>query len=123
MFDHITLNVSNFSRSKTFYEQALAPLGYKVVASEDGIYCGFGIERAHFWISQGDNENPACHGVHIAFSASSRIAVNTFHALALTTGGTDNGKPGVRLEYGENYYAAFVRDPDGNNIEVVTFGE
>jgi catechol 2,3-dioxygenase-like lactoylglutathione lyase family enzyme len=119
MFDHIGLRVSNFAQSKAFYEKALAPLESKPLFGEDGAYFGFGKDRPRFWISQSDEERPASRGLHVAFACSTRALVDAFYAAALAAGGKDNGKPGLRPEYHEHYYGAFVLDPDGNNIEAV----
>ncbi|MGH7864370.1 MAG: VOC family protein [Candidatus Binataceae bacterium] len=115
MLDHIGLKVTNLAASKRFYTAALAPLGYNVQYEGDGAL-GFGTKGAPaFWLGQGEQ-----HGfAHIAFSAKDRAAVNAFHAAALPVGGKDNGAPGVRPDYHANYYAAFVTDPDGNNVEAV----
>jgi len=116
MFDHVALNVTNVGTSKKFYEGALKPLGYGVVMTfEDWI--GFGRDKKpQLWIV---GRQPTTHGAHVALSAENRRAVDAFHLAALAAGGKDNGAPGVREDYSPTYYAAFVRDPDGNNIEVV----
>ena len=122
MLDHIGFPVSDFARSKAFYERALAPLGYRVVMemslSEDGSdgYAGFGDERPHFWIGTGKK---LVGRLHVAFAATSRADVRAFSAAAIAAGGIDNGPPGLRPHYHENYYGAFVLDPDGHNIEAV----
>jgi catechol 2,3-dioxygenase-like lactoylglutathione lyase family enzyme len=117
VIDHLTLTVRDFSRSRAFYERALAPLGYRVVM-EFGAMCGFGDERKpSLWMKQGD---PPTTPQHLAFVAPSRAAVDAFHAAALAAGARDNGAPGLRLDYHPTYYAAFVIDPDGHNIEAVT---
>lgn len=116
MIDHLGIDVSNYPLAKTFYATALAPLGYQVVV-EYGDTAGFGAnENADFWISQGDATQPI---VHVAFQCSKRDQVDKFHAAALKAGGTDNGPPGIRADYSPTYYAAFVLDPDGHNIEAV----
>ena len=116
MYDHVSLKVKDFEKSKRFYESALAPLGLKV-QSADEESAGFGAgETTGLWISQ---DRKAVGGVHVAFAAPSRAAVNAFHAAALKAGGRDNGAPGLRDNYAPTYYAAFVHDPDGNNIEAV----
>ncbi|MDO8954022.1 MAG: VOC family protein [Gammaproteobacteria bacterium] len=120
MIDHIGIEVSNYEKSKLFYEQALAPLGYQLLMEVAG-FAGFGMASkegpiASFWLHQG--ENPGTK-THIAFSASDREAVNQFYLAAIKNGGTDNGKPGIREIYHPNYYGAFVLDPDGFNIEAV----
>ena len=123
MLDHTGLTVSDLNRSKAFYAAALQPLGIQLlmeVTAEQtgaGAHAGFGAGgKAFFWI--GDHGSP-CSGVHFAFTADSRVQVEQFYHAALKTGGRDNGKPGLRPHYHENYYGAFVLDPDGNNIEAV----
>jgi catechol 2,3-dioxygenase-like lactoylglutathione lyase family enzyme len=116
MLDHISLQVQDYRRSKQFYAQALTPLGYELVMefSDTG---GFGKDaKPDFWIAQGAATKPA---LHIAFASPDRATVDAFHRVALAAGGKDNGAPGLRPEYHPNYYAAFVLDPDGNNIEAV----
>jgi catechol 2,3-dioxygenase-like lactoylglutathione lyase family enzyme len=118
MIDHLGLNVTNFETSKRFFEQALEPLGYRVVMdfSQYGAV-GFGTDgKPEFWVSARD---PRGTGTHVAFTAADRPTVDAFHAAALAAGGADNGPPGIREDYHPTYYAAFVRDPDGNNVEAV----
>lgn len=115
MIDHIGLEVSDVAKSKAFYVQALAPLGYGVIL-EFGTVVGLGAGgKPDFWITQGD----ATKQLHVAFASPDRATVNAFHAAALAAGGKDNGAPGLRPHYHPNYYGAFVFDPDGNNIEAV----
>jgi catechol 2,3-dioxygenase-like lactoylglutathione lyase family enzyme len=115
MLDHIAIPVSDITRSKAFFLEALAPLGYKMIHDE-GRAVGMGSQGfPAFWIGQGQPHNPS----HLGFSASNHAAVDEFHRAALTAGGRDNGQPGIRAQYHPDYYAAFVYDPDGNNIEVV----
>jgi len=118
MLDHVGLNVRNYPESRSFYEQALAPLGYEVVmAFDEWQACGFGRDgRPSFWVSQ---REPTGTGTHVAFQAEERAAVDAFHAAALAAGGRDNGPPGLREHYHPTYYGAFVLDPDGNNAEAV----
>ncbi len=116
MLDHIGLQVSNYQASKAFFVTALAPLGYRLIA-EFGEAAGFGAgDYPDFWIAQGETPSPK---VHVAFSGGSRSAVDRFFQAAMEADGTDNGKPGLRPDYGPDYYAAYVLDPDGNNIEAV----
>jgi catechol 2,3-dioxygenase-like lactoylglutathione lyase family enzyme len=114
MIDHVALPVSDLARSRRFYEQALEPLGGEVAMEPPGgvIYslAGGGM--------LGLREQPELVPIHIAFGAD-RAAVDAFHEAALAAGGEDNGAPGIREHYHENYYAAFVRDPDGHNLEAV----
>ncbi|MDQ3056184.1 MAG: VOC family protein [Pseudomonadota bacterium] len=124
MIDHVGFKVSDFARSLVFYQQALAPLGYVLVmevtpemSGNDSRHAGFGKDRKPtFWIGTGGS---ASGGLHIAIAATSRAQVDAFHAAALAAGATDNGAPGLRPQYHPGYYGAFVRDPDGHNIEAV----
>ena len=122
MIDHLGFSVSDFPRAKASYERALAPLGYvlvkEVTAKESGQpAAGFGSGgKPDFWIAgEGRLEKP----VHVAIVAMDRATVAAFHRAALAAGGKDNGGPGLRPHYHPNYYAAFVLDPDGHNIEAV----
>src|SRR5437762_495636 len=116
MIDHVTANVSDFARAKSFYEQALAPLGYsKQMEFESAAGFGTGQGIPDFWIGS----SPERGATHVAFTAGDRAAVDAFYEAATSAGATDNGAPGVRAHYHESYYAAYVHDPDGNNIEAV----
>ena len=118
MLDHVGLNVSDYERSREFYERALAPLGFSLLMEPVPRSSGFGREgKPWFWIT--DQREPTTENVHVAFAAPDRATVDAFHAAALEAGGTDNGPPGVREIYHPTYYGAFVRDPDGNNVEAV----
>jgi len=114
MIDHTGFPVSDVDKAKTFYEAALKPLGLKMTFEVKGKVVGFGEEHMEFGVSLGESRH-----AHIAFAATDKEAVNTFHAEAIEAGGTDNGAPGYRKNYSPGHYAAFVRDPDGNNIEAV----
>lgn len=123
MIDHTGVIVSDFERSRHFYTQALGALGYELLlefsASVTGTthVAGFGVPPAtDFWISLGEPNMPA---LHVAFRAESRGEVEAFYEAALACGGVDNGAPGLRPRYHEQYYGAFVLDPDGHNIEAV----
>jgi catechol 2,3-dioxygenase-like lactoylglutathione lyase family enzyme len=123
MIDHTGLNVSDPVKSKHFYDQALAAIGYKVVMEvpkeyTDGtVVLGYGVPpKADFWVSEGTPNKPH---IHVAFVAESRKQVDDFYKAALAAGGKCNGKPGLRPHYHQDYYGAFVHDPDGHNIEVV----
>jgi catechol 2,3-dioxygenase-like lactoylglutathione lyase family enzyme len=118
LFDHVVLPVRDLARSRAFYERALQPLGVRVVESSQGP--GFAIGDQDFWI--GERET-AGGSVHIAFAAQDRETVDAFHAGAIEAGGVDNGRPGLRPRYHSGYYAAYVLDPDGNNIEAVFHGD
>jgi catechol 2,3-dioxygenase-like lactoylglutathione lyase family enzyme len=116
MIDHIGISVRDLDKSTAFYTAALAPLGYSLIMKYDGHAAGFGIGgKPDFWIGAGDPKGT----VHVALAASGRAQVREFYAAAMAAGGTDNGPPGVRPHYHEHYYGAFVRDPDGHNIEAV----
>ena len=116
MIDHVILNVSDFEASAAFYEAALGALGFSAGMEFEGMRAYDRDGRPWFWIVQ--RGEPA-RGTHVAFPARSRAEVDAFHAAGVGAGGRDNGPPGVREDYHENYYAAFVLDPDGNNIEAV----
>jgi catechol 2,3-dioxygenase-like lactoylglutathione lyase family enzyme len=116
MIDHIGIRVSDYERSKRFFEAALAPLGYQLLLERSMPGAGFGRPgRPDFWVKQG-LPSPA---LHIAFGAEDRATVDAFYHAALAAGGRDNGGPGPRPEYTPTYYGAFVLDPDGHNIEAV----
>ena len=125
MFDHIGIDVTDLARSKEFYSKALAPLGHSLVMDlpEYGA-AGFGTKRPQFWIGADGSfgKNGTGDEIHVAFAARSRNEVDQFYAAAIAAGGRDNGKPGLRPEYHENYYGAFVLDPDGVNLEAVFHG-
>ena len=119
LFDHVRLPVRDIARSRAFYERALQPFGIRVVQNPLGP--GFAIDdRGDFWIME---QEMAAGSVHIAFSAPDRETVDAFHAAAVEAGGVDNGRPGLRPHYHSGYYAAFVLDPDGNNVEAVFHGD
>ena len=116
MLDHVGLNVSDYERSRDFFTQALAPLGYALLMEPAPGVGGFGRDgKPWFWISGA--RRPVSENVHVAFTAPDRATVDAFHAAALAAGGTDNGAPGLRELYHPTYYGAYVLDPDGNNIE------
>jgi catechol 2,3-dioxygenase-like lactoylglutathione lyase family enzyme len=117
MIDHVGLDVSDYERSKAFYQQALAPLGLRLLMEPVPEVGGFGADRPVFWIGRRDRGPDS--GVHVAFAVDDRETVDAFHAAALEAGGRDNGGPGVREIYHPDYYGAFVLDPDGNNVEAV----
>jgi len=116
VIDHAGMSVSDIAKSKAFYRAALAPLGYAIIM-EWGPYAGFGVPpKPDFWIGQGSPNAPP---IHIAFRADSRAQVDAFYKAAIAAGGKDNGPPGPRPHYHQNYYGAFVLDPDGQNVEAV----
>jgi catechol 2,3-dioxygenase-like lactoylglutathione lyase family enzyme len=121
--DHIGLSVSDFAAARAFYVAALSPLGISVQmefskeATGDFDAAGFGAAgKPFFWLSGSGKTTPA---MHIAFAAGSRAEVDAFYKAAIAAGGRDNGAPGIRAHYHDNYYGAFVLDSDGNNIEAV----
>jgi catechol 2,3-dioxygenase-like lactoylglutathione lyase family enzyme len=120
IFDHLSLRVSNYERAKRFYIAALKPLGITLMMEfpgDGGSSAGFGRGMPTLWID--DSEKSPQRG-HVAFAAASRAVVDAFYKAALAAGATDNGAPGLRPHYHAHYYAAFIRDPDGHNIEAVT---
>ena len=119
MIDHTGIVVASATRSESFYQAALAPLGYELVVSRPGVAAFGPPDHPLFWLYEG---SPAHSGIHIALKASGPAAVDAFHAAALAAGARDNGGPGLRPEYHAHYYGAFVLDPDGNNIEAVCHG-
>jgi catechol 2,3-dioxygenase-like lactoylglutathione lyase family enzyme len=115
MLDHLTLKVTDLDKAKAFYTAALHPLGYGVMM-EFGEYAGLGAGKPDLWLKRDpDNVRPT----HVALSADERKLVDAFYEAAMGAGAKDNGKPGVRTDYSPTYYAAFVLDSDGNNLEVV----
>lgn len=115
MLDHLTLKVSDLDKAKAFYTAALQPLGYGVMM-EFAEYAGLGAGKPDLWLKRDpENVRPS----HVALSADERALVDAFYEAAIGAGATDNGKPGVRTDYHPTYYAAFVLDADGNNLEVV----
>lgn len=129
--DHVSVSVSDARRARRFYDPVLGALG--LVALHDvelpnrglvGVGYGQPGGAPVFWIQTPMNEKPADpgNGVHVAFAARSRSAVDAFYLAALDHGGADDGRPGLRTEYAPDYYAAFVRDPDGNKLEAVRHG-
>jgi catechol 2,3-dioxygenase-like lactoylglutathione lyase family enzyme len=122
MIDHVSIAVCDLDSATRFYRDTLAPLGYALREARTGTVA-FGKKYSEFWLNRRDDLAPLPNnsGCHIALRASSVEAVNAFHDAALAAGGASDGAPGLRPQHGEGYYAAFVRDPDGNRIEAVTF--
>jgi catechol 2,3-dioxygenase-like lactoylglutathione lyase family enzyme len=118
MFNHVSIGVRDIARTKKFYDAALEPLGFKCLSEGDGSL-GYGKDAVSLWIGAAAKPVPAddTSNLHFCFDAASRKAVDAFHDGALKSGGKDNGKPGLRADYGDNYYAAFVVDPDGYRLE------
>lgn len=123
MINHITLLVSDFEKSKAFFERALKPLGYRLLKENtERLVAGFGKEdvegKRDFWIKQADKKKSPSFSC-LAFSASGKQMVDDFYSAAIGAGGKDNGPPGYRKKYHSGYYAAYILDPDGHNIEAV----
>jgi catechol 2,3-dioxygenase-like lactoylglutathione lyase family enzyme len=120
MYDHIGLKVTDIEASVRFYRAALAPLGHELCSRDDS-GAGLGPTGAPaLWLYPA-KEKPRSPA-HVAFRAPDRAAVDRFHAAGLTAGGRDQGPPGLRGDYGPTYYAAFLLDPDGHNVEAVFLG-
>jgi catechol 2,3-dioxygenase-like lactoylglutathione lyase family enzyme len=127
MIDHVSVPVRDLARATAFYETLLAPLGYAQLEAR-ATTVGFGKRYAEFWLNHRpgmavpvDERDGGNSGAHVCLRAPSTAAVEGFHAAALAAGGASDGAPGLREQHGEGYYAAFIRDPDGNRIEAVTF--
>jgi catechol 2,3-dioxygenase-like lactoylglutathione lyase family enzyme len=118
MIDHLSIGVRDLAAARRFYDAVLAPLGYACL-SADATSLGYGRDAAAFWVNLAERPVPAdpASGLHICFAAPTRESVEAFHAAALGAGGTDNGRPGPRADYGPDYYAGFVVDPEGYRIE------
>ena len=122
MLDHVGILVADWNKAKAFYDGAFAPMGISLLMQVPEEYtggvkvAGYGKGHPDFWVTEAKDTGP---GRHYAFASENRAAVDAFYAAAMAAGGRDNGGPGLRAHYSENYYAAFVLDPDGNNIEVV----
>ena len=123
MIDHISVAVRDLARGERFYAAALAPLGLAKLREWPGAAIGFGKKYPEFWINKRESMGRVAEdsGLHICLRAPDTASVDAFHAAALNEGGTSDGEPGLRAHYHEGYYAAFVRDPDGNRIEALTF--
>ena len=118
MIDHVTIAVSDLEKSRLFYERAFAPLGFRLAFGEDGRFSAFDIDDGLFEIMQSADRPPLTR-VHVAFRVKSKADVDEFYRAALAAGARDNGPPGPRLQYTPNYYACFILDPDGYNIEAM----
>jgi catechol 2,3-dioxygenase-like lactoylglutathione lyase family enzyme len=117
MIHHVSVGVNDIGRARRFYDAALAPLGIKCL-SEDASALGYGGSAGpRLWLLGVGKVQGDIAGLHICLEADRRSAVDAFHEAAVGAGGSDNGRPGLRADYGDNYYAAFVTDPDGNRIE------
>jgi catechol 2,3-dioxygenase-like lactoylglutathione lyase family enzyme len=122
MIDHVSVAVRDLAAAADFYEVVLGALGFAKL-DDRATTVGFGKRYSEFWINHRPALAPVApdSGLHIALRATSTAAVDAFHAAALAAGGTSDGPPGLRPQHGEGYYAAFIRDLDGNRIEAVTF--
>lgn len=118
MLDHVSIGVRDAGVSKRFYDAILKPLGYSCLSQSPGSF-GYGAQSVQLWVNDAGRPVPADanSGLHFCFSAPTRAGVDAFHAAALREGGKDNGQPGLRAAYGDDYYAAFVIDPDGYRLE------
>ena len=118
MINHLSIGVRDLAAARRFYGAILAPLGYNLLSEYPGSL-GFGGEAATLWLLETPRPVPADDksGLHLCFDGPSRASVDAFHRAALAAGGKDNGKPGLRKNYGDNYYAAFAVDPDGYRLE------
>lgn len=123
MIDHLSFGVRDIARAKRFYDAAFEPLGYQCLSeAEDSL--GYGRDAVVLWINAAERPVAAdeASGLHVCFAAPTRKSVDAFHAAALGAGGRDNGKPGIRADYDQDYYAAFAVDPDGYRIEAYCGG-
>ncbi len=121
MFDHIGLRVRDIAASARFYRAALAALGHEQTA-QDAASAGFGSDGSTgLWLVQ--TQDAGERGAHLAFRAADRASVERFYKEGIAAGGHDNGAPGVRADYSANYFAAFLVDPDGNNVEAVCLAQ
>jgi catechol 2,3-dioxygenase-like lactoylglutathione lyase family enzyme len=123
MFDHISIGVADVRRARRFYDAVLEPLGYRCL-SEAPDSLGYGSKAVALWVNKAKKPMKADleSGLHFCFSAPSRKAVDAFHAAGVNAGGSSNGEPGVRSDYGDDYYAAYLIDPDGYRIEAYRAG-
>ena len=121
MIDHVSVSVADLARAARFYETVLGALGYEKLEARPHTV-GFGKKYPEFWINLRAGTAPVAEpGAHVALRAATAALVDAFYAAALAAGGSCDGAPGLRPLHGEGYYAAFIRDPDGNRIEAVTF--
>jgi len=127
MFSYISLGTRDLARAIAFYDAALAPLGQARIVDFDpeGTSAAWGLDDPgpHLWVTEPFDGNPASvgNGVMVSFLAATRAAVDAFHAAALAHGGSDEGAPGLRPQYGPSFYAGYVRDPDGNKLNAVCY--
>ena len=118
MLDHVSIGVRDLGAARRFYDAVLSALGYSCLSDGDAAL-GYGREVPRFWVSLAPKPLPSDRdtGLHFCFAAKRRLDVDAFHAAALKAGGTDNGRPGLRKDYGDSYYAAFIIDPEGYRLE------
>lgn len=121
MIHHVSVGTNNLDRSIRFYDAVLPGIGLRLIKRDPGEGAHYGTGFINFSTIRTDDAATVGNGVHIAFAVEDRAMVDAFHRDALVNGGRDAGPPGLRPEYDANYYAAFVRDPDGNKIEALTF--
>jgi catechol 2,3-dioxygenase-like lactoylglutathione lyase family enzyme len=127
MFSYVSLGTKDLARSVRFYDAVMAPLGHNRIEGydPDASSAAWGLDDPgpHLWVTQPFDGQPASvgNGTMVSFLANSRAAVDAFHAAALAQGGSDEGAPGLRPHYGPHFYAAYVRDPDGNKINAVCY--
>lgn len=127
MFSYVSLGAQDIARAIRFYDAALAPLGHQRLAEYDpeGQSAAWGLDDPgpHLWVTQPFDGKPAGvgNGTMVSLLADTRAEVDAFHAAALANGGTDEGAPGLRPQYGPSFYAAYVRDPDGNKLNAVCY--
>jgi catechol 2,3-dioxygenase-like lactoylglutathione lyase family enzyme len=119
MLHHVSVGVSDIARAAKFYDAVLAALGFKRVADYSPHAIGYGTDRPEFWIGGAHDGKPVSvgNGTHLGFIAGSKAQVHKFHEVALREGGSNNGEPGPRPDYGPDYYGAFIYDLDGNKLE------
>lgn len=125
IISHVSIGTNDQDRALSFYDRVLATIGAKRILDFPGAV-GYGKAFPEFWVQtpfDGGEAGGAANGVHFSFLATSREQVDAFHAAAMQAGGSDDGAPGLRPDYGESYYACFVRDPDGNKIEAMLIDE
>jgi catechol 2,3-dioxygenase-like lactoylglutathione lyase family enzyme len=120
VIDHVSIAVRDLAAAARFYEAVLAPLGMTRLDNRPATV-GFGKDYAEFWLNLRNDMMPPGNGAHVCLRARATAIVDAFHAAALAAGGTSDGAPGLRPQHGDGYYAAFIRDADGNRIEAVTF--
>ncbi|MFC3231552.1 VOC family protein [Marinibaculum pumilum] len=123
MLNHVSIGVADIARARDLYDAALAPLGYRCLDSGEA-HLGYGADAIGLWLLKEEGVSPGDPrpGLHLCFEAPDRSAVAAFHEAALARGGRDNGAPGLRPDYGADYFAGFVIDPDGYRIEAYCGG-